>query len=123
MKIRPHPALLFLLLPGAISAQGLGTIVGTVIDPQGASVPSAAVNLKQVGTGLERSTTTNAQGYFVLPSLLPSHYEMEVIASGFRAYSQKNITLQADQTLTINARLVVGASQLKCYGIGRTTTS
>ena len=101
---------LFLLMAMGYG-QGLGTIVGTVTDSSRAVVPSATVKVIQTGTGLERSVTTNGQGYFVLPSLQPSAYELNVTAQGFRSFSQRNITLQADQSLTINVTLQVGASQ------------
>jgi len=90
--------------------QGLGTIVGTVTDSSGAVIPSATVKVIQTGTGLERSVATNGQGYFVVPSLPPSQYELQVTAPGFQIYFQKNITLQADQSLTINANLKIGAA-------------
>src|SRR5215831_7942325 len=79
----------------AARSQGVGTIVGTVTDPSGAVVSSATVLVKQSNTGQERSTATNGQGYFVVPSLPPSQYEVTV-----------NATLQVgapDQTLTISA--------------------
>src|SRR5215469_1578219 len=100
-----------LLFAGGLLAQGQGTIVGTVTDPSGSAIPNASVRVVQVGTGQERSTTANAQGYFVVSSLLPSEYEVEISASGFRSYSQKNVILQADQTLTVNASLQIGATQ------------
>jgi hypothetical protein len=53
---------------GLAHAQGVGTIVGTVTDPSGAVISSATVLVKQSGTGRERSTATNTQGYFVVPS-------------------------------------------------------
>ncbi|HKA01980.1 MAG TPA: carboxypeptidase regulatory-like domain-containing protein, partial [Candidatus Solibacter sp.] len=101
--------LVALALASLAHAQGVGTIVGTVTDPSGAVVSSATVLVKQSGTGQERSTATNAQGYYVVPSLPPSRYDVEVTAPGFRTFTQKNITLQADQSLTVNASLQVGA--------------
>lgn len=91
--------------------QGLGGLVGTVTDSTGAVIPSATIKVTQVGTGLERSVRTNEQGYFVVPSLQPSQYRLEVIAPGFGNFTQENITLQADQVLTVNAVLQVGAAQ------------
>ena len=108
-------AFVFALLMIALSivgyGQGLGTIVGTVTDSSGAVIPSATVKVIEIGTGLVRSVATNGQGYFVVPSLQPSQYEVDVAARGFRGLSQKNITLQADQSLTINATLQVGAAE------------
>ncbi|MEO6982665.1 MAG: carboxypeptidase regulatory-like domain-containing protein, partial [Edaphobacter sp.] len=91
--------------------QGLGTLVGTVTDSSGAVVPSAAVKATGVDNGLHRSAITNAQGYFVIPSLQPSQYQLEVGAPGFQNFIQKNITLQADNVLTVNAVLQIGTAQ------------
>jgi hypothetical protein len=90
--------------------QGFGTIVGTVTDPSGAVIPSAAVMVRQAGTRLERSTTSNAEGYFVVPSLPPSTYEVEITAPGFQTFVQKNVTIQADQSVTINGLLGIAGT-------------
>ena len=98
-------------LAGLGYGQGLGSLVGTVTDSSGAVIPSATVKVTDVNTDLQRSVTTNAQGYFVVPSLQPSQYRLQVIAPGFRNFTQENITLQADQVLTVNAVLQVGTAQ------------
>ena len=104
-------ALLFLVFAGLGYGQGFGSLVGTVTDSTGAVIPSATIKVTQVGTGLERSAITNVRGYFVIPSLQPSQYRLEVLAPGFRNFTQENITLQADQVLTVNAVLQVGAAK------------
>lgn len=91
--------------------QGQGSIVGTVTDRSGAVIPTATVKVVQTGTGLERAVSTNAQGYFVVTSLQPSQYAVIISSPGFETYSQSNVTLQADQTLTVNAMLQVGTAQ------------
>jgi hypothetical protein len=103
-------AMVFISFAATAYGQGFGTIVGTVTDSSGAVVPAATVRIIQTGTQLARSVATNAQGYFVVPSLQPSQYDVVISAPGFRSSYQKNITLQADQSLTINASLEIGAS-------------
>ncbi len=100
--------ILVLALSAWAHAQGLGTIVGTVTDPSGAVVPSAKVIVTQVGMGLTRSATADAQGYYVIPSLRPANYELAVEAAGFRRFTQAGITLLADQTATVNVTLQLG---------------
>ena len=90
-------------------AQAMGEIVGTVTDASGAVVPSAKVTVTDEGTGLSRLAAANAQGYYVVPSLRPAQYDLSVKASGFRTYIQKGITLQVNQTATVDVRLQVGA--------------
>src|SRR5437588_499179 len=102
--------LLFSLLWLCISslAQGLGSIVGTVTDPSGAILPGARITAVQVDTGLPRTTAANDQGYFVLSSLKPAEYAISIESPGFRITKQ-TVTLLADQALTVNAHMVLGA--------------
>ncbi len=103
-------AILSLVLATSANAQGMGTIVGTVTDPSGAVVPSAKIALTESGTGLSRTALSGPSGNFVLPSLRPSNYSLTVEATGFRQFNQQGITLQADQTVTVNVKLVLGRS-------------
>ncbi|MCU1261858.1 MAG: TonB-dependent receptor plug, partial [Bryobacterales bacterium] len=50
----------------------------------------------------------NAEGYYVIPSLPPSSYSLSFESAGFTPYQQNNVTLLADQSLTVNASLTVG---------------
>lgn len=99
---------IFLALSAACLAQGLGSIVGTVTDPSGAVLPGAKITAVEVGTGLSRTTTADAQGYYVMAALKPSQYTLSIESSGFRTERQQ-VTLQADQSFTANAHLQLGA--------------
>src|SRR5579885_2062710 len=46
-----------------------GRILGTVRDQQGAVIPNASVSAKNVGTGSQRATMTDASGGFTIDSL------------------------------------------------------
>jgi hypothetical protein len=106
---------LFLVLLGLVIcspialSQGLGSIVGTVTDPTGAAVASAKVSATQVGTGITREATSNTDGYYVIPSLPPAQYILTVRMSGFSEI-KNDVTLLADQTLTVNVRLRLGGT-------------
>jgi len=89
-------------------AQGLGSIAGTVTDPTGAAIASAQITLTQIGTGFAREATTDAEGYYVVPSLRPTQYTLVIKARGF-SDTRQNVTLLADQTLTVNLTLKVGS--------------
>jgi len=105
-----HTAIrVFLWLSVSILAwgQGLGTIVGTVTDPSGGVVPNAKVRILDQATGAARETVTNDQGYYVVPSLRPSTYEITFTASGFSPMTRKGVTLLADQSLTVNETVAV----------------
>ena len=108
LRVTERPLFAALLLPillgsNVLRAQGLGTIVGTVTDPSGAVVPNAKVALVEEGTSASRAVTSDAQGYYVFPSLRPSTYSLTVDAAGFATLSRPGIKLQADQSITVNA--------------------
>ena len=51
----------------AVAQETGGTIAGTVSDPQGAVLPGVTITLRNDATNAVLSTTTNAQGAYVLP--------------------------------------------------------
>ncbi len=89
-------------------AQGLGKIVGAVTDKAGGAVAGAKVRAMQAGTGMKTETATNGSGDYVFPSLPPADYSITVEAKGFATATQSNVTLQADQSQTVNISLTVG---------------
>jgi len=44
---------------------------------RGAPVPGATVSIKNVGTGIVREVTSNGDGFYSAPNLLPGTYEVE----------------------------------------------
>jgi hypothetical protein len=108
--------LLALLIGASVSllhAQaGSGTIVGTVSDASGAVIPLASVRVVDQNTGTAREVTANAQGYYVIPSLPPAVYDVTVNSRGFAPFRRTNVTLLADQHLTVDIQMqVAGSSQ------------
>jgi hypothetical protein len=99
-----------LIFAPASFAQGFGSINGRVTDPTGASVPSAKVTAVEQGTGFSRTAISDAEGLYVIPSLRPSTYSLTVEAAGFSTWKGPGITLMADQTLTVNVTLKLGAT-------------
>jgi len=112
-----HPGLLVVLLsiacliaPAAMAQQATANVNGVVKDPSGASVANAQVALTNVNTGVVRRTTSNADGIYDFPSVVPGVYSMQVSAAGFSAVSQPAVTLQVGQTATFDFHLAVGAT-------------
>ena len=69
----------------AQSLGNAGTIEGTVVDPTGAAVPNAQVNLRNALTGYMQTTVSSAEGAFRLVNIPANPYRLEVTASGFSA--------------------------------------
>jgi hypothetical protein len=75
---------------GAALAQNeAGQIAGKVMDPQGAAIPSAQVNLKSTETGIVRETVTDSEGFYLIPALQPGVYEVTVTVTGFAPRTQR----------------------------------
>src|ERR1700760_4313017 len=99
-----------LLFSGFIWGQGLSTINGSVTDPSGALIPNAKISAIEVDTTLSRDTVSSADGLYFLSGLRPTRYRLTVSATGFRPLTQEGILLEANDTLTINLKLELGAT-------------
>ncbi|MGH9510163.1 MAG: carboxypeptidase regulatory-like domain-containing protein, partial [Terriglobales bacterium] len=96
------------LLPAA--AQTSGTLRGTVKDPSDAVVPNAKVTATQQATKVTRSANTDAAGSFVFPVLPVGAYDLEVEATGFKKYLQKDINVDIGRVVLVEAKLTVGTT-------------
>jgi protocatechuate 3,4-dioxygenase beta subunit len=68
--------LVLLVSPVLWSQEAKGTITGTVTDPQGALVPGAKVEVKNLGTNMVTSTVTSGAGVYSLMTLKPGQYDV-----------------------------------------------
>src|ERR1043165_5403063 len=84
----------------------IGTIQGTVKDPNGAVVPNAKVTLKQSVTGYTQSAQADADGSFKLVNVPFNTYTVRAEAAGFQPGEQtvdleSNIPASIDLTLAV----------------------
>jgi len=100
---------LFICLGAIAWSQALTQIQGTVQDSTGAAVPGAAIKATQTDTGATRTTTSAADGGYVLPNLPLGPYSLEVTKEGFQKYVQTGITLQVNVIPTVDIALKVGS--------------
>jgi hypothetical protein len=99
-----------LMSTAALAQQAVATVNGIVNDPSGAAIANAEVSLTNVNTGVVRKTTTNTNGIYSFPSVVPGPYSMQASATGFSTVSQPAVTLQVGQTATFDFQLTVGAT-------------
>ncbi|HEY7337283.1 MAG TPA: TonB-dependent receptor [Bryobacteraceae bacterium] len=72
--------------------QDTGRITGSVVDPSGAAVPKASINLAlHDGSKAVATTQSNAQGLFTLEALRPIYFDLTVEAQGFQQYKLQNV--------------------------------
>src|SRR5580698_3770396 len=75
-------------IAGAQSVGNSGSVSGTVLDPTGAVVPNAKVEIRNPVSGYDRSTTTDSGGKFAFTNIPFNPYHLTVLAEGFMARAQ-----------------------------------
>ncbi len=91
---------------GESPAAPLGTIMGTVTDIGGSTVPGATVVLQQPGTQDRRTVTTSANGFFQFTQVNPEvPYAINVSAPGLTQWTSPAVTLDPGQVKILNAQL------------------
>jgi hypothetical protein len=107
--------LVFVLLAAvSLSAQTFrGTILGTATDAQGAVVAGAKVTVKNVGTGLERTTETSANGSYALPELPIGTYTVTVTQAGFQTFVTTGVTVDVSSERRVDAAMKPGQVSTK----------
>jgi len=103
-------ALLILAAIPAAAQLPTGTILGTVKDSSGASIPSATVTLRNTDTTLTKTQMTEQDGSYRFPELAVGHYEIRAEAAGFRTETRTGLNLEVTQQGVINFALQVGAT-------------
>src|SRR5262245_45098605 len=92
-----------------VQAQNTGVIEGTITDDQGGVMPGATVTLKNTDTGVERSTTSDAEGKYRFPALQPGRYSVLSSLQGFASAEIRDIVLTIGLDVRYDMRLKVQA--------------
>jgi Carboxypeptidase regulatory-like domain len=103
---------LLFVLPVSMQAQeSRGKISGRVTDPNGAAVPGASVKVIDAARNETKNLTTNDEGLFDAPYLLPGTYQVMVEVTGFKKALQDKVQVAINQTTNIEMKLDVGTPQ------------
>ena len=96
------------------SAQSGGsstTVNGTVLDPSGAVVPGATVEIHNPVSHFDRTTTTDSVGKFTIPNVPFNPYHLTITRTGFSPHAQ-DIDVRSVVPLSLSINLqVAGSSQ------------
>jgi hypothetical protein len=87
----------------------LGRISGFIKDSSGATIANAKVTVRN-NIGVERQTTTNDSGYYVITNVPPGLYTMVAETAGFQKYETTGNKLDPSADLVIDATLTVGTA-------------
>src|SRR5258708_3428817 len=88
-----------------------GTIQGTVTDANGAIVPGATVEIKNLETNLSRTLTTDDGGRFVALALPGGKYSVSVSKQGFATAVAECLDLTVGQALNLPVAMKVSQVQ------------
>jgi Carboxypeptidase regulatory-like domain/TonB-dependent Receptor Plug Domain len=101
--------LLLTTIAAAQSAGNSGSITGTVLDPTGAVVAGATVEIHNPVSGYDRSTKTDASGKFNFSNIPFNPYHLSVAAQGFASHAQ-DVELRSSVPVEVPIRLEVATS-------------
>jgi len=110
MKLRVSVVVLVLLATATLVGQTFrGTILGSVTDPSGAVVAGATVKIHNLATGLERTTTTSADGSYAVPELPIGTYSVTVTLTGFQTAITNNVEVDVATERRVDVAFKTGA--------------
>jgi hypothetical protein len=76
----------------AAAQQARGTLRGLITDELGAAIVGANVTLTDA-SGVQKKTTTNAEGVYTFASLAPGKYSLQAVAPGFALSDTKEVDI------------------------------
>jgi len=115
---------MLLLAPYAVHAQGTtATLNGTVTDPVGAVIPSAAVTLRNSASGDVREGKSNGSGDFTFSAVPVGDYEINVTTPGFQQFKESGIHLDPGDQRNLHELKLVPGSQATQVDVKEATNS
>ncbi len=93
----------------AVGQSPNGNINGLVLDPSNRVVVGAEIIAVNDVTAVQFTTKSNGEGIYVLPSLPPGPYRLQVSKVGFKTIIKPDIVLNVQDALSINFTLPIGA--------------
>jgi Carboxypeptidase regulatory-like domain/TonB-dependent Receptor Plug Domain len=95
-------------LPVGLSQTSTANLTGLIGDAAGASIPSVKVRLENVATREKRESISSNEGRFTFSQILPGIYDLQAEATGFKLFTQRNITLVSGQSGAVNIAMQIG---------------
>src|SRR6266404_2896309 len=99
---------LSITVPSSLAQVAGGTLTGTITDRTGSEIPNAQIVIKDLSTGIERTVTTNKDGFYIAANLLPAEYQVTISANGFNTEIKTGIKINVGAQQEFNLTLQVG---------------
>ena len=105
-------ALVVMMLGGFVSARAqtnFGTMVGTITDPSGRSVPSASIDVRNMDTNVMQTVKSSSSGDYSIGNLNPGLYSITVSNAGFSSQTKSPIDVKIGGTSRADVGLSIGS--------------
>jgi hypothetical protein len=79
------------------------------LDPAGATVSGAKVEVRNSATNEVRKTDSDSKGEFTMPNLAPGIYDVSIAKDGFRTLRESGLELYLEQQARMEYRLQLGS--------------
>lgn len=97
-----------LLATPAMAQRDMGTLLGSVTDPSGASIPGASITITEEATGVTDMVESDALGNYIRPLIKPGVYTIACESAGFKRSVQTGVILQSAGRVQANFILEIG---------------
>jgi hypothetical protein len=109
-------SLLFLNVNAQVTT---ATLSGTITNKEGKPLAGATVKIVYANAGINKSTTTQSNGSFVVPNLrVGGPYTVTVSYTGYQAKTEDNIILELGQNSTVDVKLETSSVSLEAVTVG-----
>lgn len=98
----------FIPLVAQAQTAATGSVLGVVMDPTGATVPGAQVQMVNTANNASMTVVCDDQGKYAIPNVAPGTYTVTTQASGFRQSVVTGVVVEVTKTTNLNIKLVVG---------------
>lgn len=99
---------IFLFLPAisAIAQETTGTIQGYILDQSGIPIEFATIKVIDQATNATSGSISQARGFYSIPNLTPSIYDIEVSYVGYTTIFNKNIKISLGNSVNTDFKLI-----------------
>src|SRR3984885_7169018 len=91
------------------SGGNAGTVRGSVLDPSGAAIAGATVQIENPVSHYNQTARTDNQGNFAFPNIPYNNYHLSATASGFQNGGQ-DVDVRSPQPLDVKIGLMIGTA-------------
>ena len=100
---------LFFSAFGHAQTSATGAVTGIIVDLSGAVVPSVSVQVSRESGGVTQSTSSNENGWFAIPLLLPGTYKLQASRTDFKTLVISDLHIHVTETLRLELHLQLAA--------------